>query len=205
MPNFMANLGYQMLTELEDFLAVVQQNLWFLLACLGGLWVIQLVNWLLRYQLNRLGILPRTKRGLIGIVFSPFLHGNFSHLMFNTLPLFVLANLVILEGRPKFYCVTITVILLSGSAIWLFARRGIHIGASSLVMGYWAYLLIHGFQHHSWLTIILALITFYYFGSLLINLFPQKIEVSWEGHVFGCMAGVAAVYWCPLVLIKLIG
>src|SRR4051812_13079921 len=54
-----------------------------------------------RVPLEQFGIVPRTLHGLIGILFSPLLHGNMHHLWANSVPLFVL--LVLLLSNPKYH------------------------------------------------------------------------------------------------------
>ena len=44
----------------------------------------------LRPGLDIYGIIPRTQIGLRGILFAPFLHGNFPHLIGNTIPFLTL-------------------------------------------------------------------------------------------------------------------
>jgi membrane associated rhomboid family serine protease len=160
-------------------------------------WGVHIINFLLGYRLNIFGIYPRHWRGLLGIPCFSFLHTGFDHLFFNSIPLIVLIDFVLLRGMHTLIFVSVTIIVLSGITIWLFGRHAIHIGASCLVMGYWSYLLINAYQHPSVLTIILAIICVYYFGGLLLGLFPTKERVSWEGHVFGFLAGVMAFYICP--------
>jgi len=160
-----------------------------------GIWILHFCNFLLAYRLNLLGIYPRTWHGLLGIIFSPFLHGNASHLFFNTIPLLLLADFVSLNGWPIFYRVSLSIILLSGLAVWLIGRRAIHIGASSLIMGYWGYLLMNVMHQGTVTAIILALVSIYYFSGLALNLVSFKKGVSWEGHVFGFLAGVATAYF----------
>ena len=61
------------------------------------LWGIQIVNVSTGRELNfLLGNIPRTLYGLDGIIFSPLLHADFSHLLSNNLPLVVLGFLVFL-------------------------------------------------------------------------------------------------------------
>ena len=166
----------------------------FVLGMIAGLWAFNFLNYLLGYRLNYLGILPRNPFGLIGIPFAPFLHGDFNHLLLNTFPLFFLTNFVLLSGYQVFYQVTAIVVVLSGVGIWLFGRRAIHLGASSLVMGYWSYLMVNAYSQPSIITIALGLISVYYFGGLFMMLVPGEKGVSWEGHVFGFLAGVAAAF-----------
>jgi membrane associated rhomboid family serine protease len=190
----------QFLETLQNLVAAIQVNIFFLLKIILGLWLLNIINWLVGSRLNYFGIYPRSLRGLPGIILSPLLHGNFNHLFFNSIPLFVLGNLVLLNGQANFYCVSVMIIILSGFGVWLFGRLAIHIGASSIIMGYFGYLLTEAYYHNSVIAIILGFICLYYFGGLILMLLPGKKGVSWEGHVFGFIAGIIAAFFSPLAL-----
>lgn len=184
-----------LITTFLDTVAMMRLHLPFVLGILALLWGIQLLNFLLGYRLNLLGIYPRHPLGLLGIVFSPFLHGNASHLFFNSIPLFLLLNLMLTFGFPVFYEVTAFIIIVSGSLVWLFGRPGFHVGASGLIMGYLAFVLTQAYFSHSPFALILGGLGIYYCGGLLLNLLPQEVRTSWEGHVFGFAAGIASYFW----------
>lgn len=185
--------------QLETTITLLKLNLSSILLIMAGLWLIQLVNWILGYRLNLLGIYPRSGHGLLGIIFSPFLHGDFNHLFFNSIPLFVLAGFVLLNGWMVFLYVSAVIILLSGFLVWLFGRPAIHIGASGLVMGYWSYLMINALHQGTLVTIVLAIICIYYFGAMIfLSLFP-RFRTSWEAHAFGFIAGIVAAYVVPML------
>ena len=179
---------------------LLQANISLILMIVGGLYVIHFINWILGHRLAVLGIYPRKLWGLPGILFSPFLHGHFNHLFFNSIPLFVLGSFVLLYGVPTFYFVSITIILLSGLATWMFARKGFHIGASGVIMGYFGFLLLNAYHQETAMSIALAIVCLYYFSGLIFHLFPTEVKSSWEGHVFGFLAGVAAAYMVPYAL-----
>ncbi len=184
---------------LQTIVATIKENLWLLGGGILGLWLLQGINYLFGYQLNQFGIIPRRWYGLTGIFCSPFLHGNATHLFFNTIPLLSLATFILIGGRDLFYWVTITIILLSGLFVWLFGRLACHIGASSLIMGYWGYLLINAYHQPSFMAIALAAVSLYYFGGLFFSLFPSSQQtISWEGHLFGFFSGLIANYLFPL-------
>jgi membrane associated rhomboid family serine protease len=169
---------------------------WFLTGeLIALLWMIQLVNVVLGYRLNILGIWPRKLYGLPGIVCAPFLHGSAGHLFFNSIPLLILINLLLISGMHFFLALTVCIGLISGFATWLLARPGVHVGASGVLMGYWGFLLLHSYFYPSVATIVAACLCLYYLSSLFFNLFPSGPNISWEGHVFGCAAGMA----CALV------
>ncbi|MCD6056339.1 MAG: AraC family transcriptional regulator [Gammaproteobacteria bacterium] len=185
------------------FVTSFNHNIPTLLVILAILWGVQLVNSISGYALNQLGIYPRHLKGLIGILFSPFLHGSYGHLFLNSIPLFILTNFVLMEGWPVFISVTVTIMFIGGLLTWLMARLAYHIGASGIIMGYWGYLLVNAYYQQSMLAIVLALVCLLYFGSMWLNIFPDKSASSWEGHLFGLMAGVSASYAAPIVLVRL--
>lgn len=164
----------------------------FLLKCVGLLWGITLVNSMIGYRLNIFGILPRHPWGIIGIIFAPFLHGGFNHLFMNSVLFLFLGSFMIMSGVNLFYEVTILIILMSGILTWLFARKAIHVGSSSLIMGYWGYLLVHAYEQPTLLAILLGGACFYYFAEMAVNLVPNEPGVSWDGHCFGLIAGILA-------------
>lgn len=188
--------------EVHHVVFTMQNNAVFVLKIIGILWGIHLLNYFSQYALNNLGIRTRTMRGLFpGIFFSPWLHADFNHLFFNTIPLFTLASLVLLDEKLTFYQVSLTIITTSGLLTWLFGKRGIHIGASNLIMGYFGYLLARSYFHLTGTTIILAGICIYYFGGLILSIFPgTKKNVSWEGHLFGLLSGIFTAYYLHDIL-----
>ena len=190
----------QLLTSLQSVIIAIKQNSLFVGKFIALLWIIHIINIIVHHKLNAFGIYPRHARGLVGIFCSPFLHGDFSHLLLNSVPLFVLANLILLKGRIAFYIITLIIILLSGLAVWLFAKRGIHIGASSVIMGYFGFLLANAFHDFNVSTLILAILCIYYFSGLILLLIPGGKGISWEGHIFGFLSGIAAVFAYPLVM-----
>ncbi|HEY3332936.1 MAG TPA: rhomboid family intramembrane serine protease [Capsulimonadaceae bacterium] len=162
-------------------------------AAIIAMYIIQLANSLLfRGQLSQLGIVPREVRGLLGIVNAPLLHGGFLHLLSNTLPLAVLAGVVLSRSAAAFGLVTAAGVLVAGGATWLLARRSVHIGASGLVYSYFGYLLFSSWFEHAY--VLFFLVVWIVFGRLIRGLLPQGRGISFEGHLFGFAAG-ALVAW----------
>ncbi|MDP1573835.1 MAG: rhomboid family intramembrane serine protease [Coxiellaceae bacterium] len=190
--------------SVTDAIAQLNQYLPISAGFIVLLFLIHIVNWMVGYRLNILGIWPRKKWGWIGIPFSPFLHGNFGHLIVNSVPLFIFSNLILLQGLTNYLIVSAIIILLSGFLIWLFGRRGIHIGASALIMGYLGYITIGIYYKPSPLSFIVGIVAVFYFSSMFTNLLPSNDKrISWEGHLFGFIAGVSAVYLLPYVILLL--
>ena len=117
-------------SDMQLLTTSLTDNLIITLGSLIILYIIGGINYILKNSLNYFGIIPRTKHGLIGILTSPFLHKDSNHLFYNSIPLFCLMNVILIQGRMLFLVATILIILLSGLLIWIGARRGVHIGAS---------------------------------------------------------------------------
>lgn len=157
------------------------------------LWAVHLVNTATGFFLIRLlGIVPREVEGLDGVVFSPLLHADAGHLFSNTLPLLVLGFLAFLEGARRFAVAVGSSWLASGLGVWIFGG-GVTIGASGVVFGLFAYLLVRGFYNRDWKQILLAVLLFGMYGSLLWGVLPQfGSNISWQAHLFGALGGVLA-------------
>jgi len=167
-----------------------QQIPWMLGCVVALLWGIECVNALFEHRLNRWGILPRTFAGLVGIPLSPFLHGSFTHLILNTVPLVTLGSFVAFYGVRLFVVVSLWITLLSGTALWLFGRSAYHVGASSVLFGYFGYLVARGWYERSVTALLVALLTLVLYGSIVWGVLPTRSYISWEGHLFGLLAGV---------------
>lgn len=153
---------------------------------------IHILNWMTRYRLSVLGIHARTNWGFIGIPFFSFLHADMNHLLFNMLPLFAFSNFILLQNVSLFFASSIIIILISGVLVWLFARHGIHVGASCLIMGYLGFICVSIYLNPTALSIVIGLVCVYYFGGMFAGLLPSRDKtISWEGHVFGFIAGIA--------------
>lgn len=163
---------------------------------LGGfvatIWVLEFVDVFLGGALNRYGILPRNLIGLRGILFAPFLHGNFAHLIANTIPFLTLGWFVMLRETSDFFVVTGITMLVSGLGVWLIGSAGLHIGASGVVFGYLGFLLARGYFERNIPSILLSVIVGFLYGGAIWGVLPTQPGVSWEGHLFGFVGGVIA-------------
>jgi len=160
----------------------------------GSMWFLEIVDALIfRGGLDRYGIIPRTVSGLRGILLAPFLHGGFSHLMANTVPLLVLGFFIMLRRKRDLAYVSVASALVGGAGIWLIgASASVHIGASILVFGYLGYLLSRGLFERKFWPIVGSLAVFGLYGSALWGVLPGQAGISWEGHLFGFVGGVLA-------------
>lgn len=158
----------------------------------GVIWGVFLLDLIL--PLEQLGLVPRSITGLIGIVTMPFLHGSFGHLLSNTVPLVVLLGLMVASRRQP-WSTMILLTLISGVALWLFGRTALHIGASGLIYALMGFLIAAGiFERRLSSAAIALFVGLIYGGSILGGILPWQPGVSWEGHLFGLLAGGALAY-----------
>lgn len=165
----------------------------------ASFWAIEIVDRMVfRGGLDQLGIVPRNFVGLRGILFAPFLHGGFPHLIANTVPFIVLGWLVTLQEISDLFIVTLSTMLVGGLGVWLFGDLGtlpgVHVGSSILIFGYLGFLLLRGYFQRNIPSILLSIVVFFFYGSLVWGVLPSERGISWEGHLFGFLGGVLAAY-----------
>ncbi|ORW94561.1 rhomboid family intramembrane serine protease [Mycolicibacter terrae] len=167
------------------------------------LYLIEAVDQLGGHRLDRNGIRPLETDGLWGVLFAPLLHANWGHLLANTGPALVLGFLVTLAGQSRFLLATAIVWLFGGLGTWLIGNVGSscgptdHIGASGLIFGWLAFLVVFGwFTRRLW-QILVGLVVLVLYGGILWGAVPVLNVcggVSWQGHLCGAIAGVGAAY-----------
>jgi membrane associated rhomboid family serine protease len=160
------------------------------MACL--MWLVEVVD-LVAGDLDSAGIRPRDPEGLIGIALAPFLHGGFAHLIGNTIPFLILGAAIALNGLARVAAVTVIVAVVGGLGTWLTGpSNSVHIGASGIVFGFATYLVARGAFTRRLLHLAGGLAVLAIYGTtLLFGLVPAP-GVSWQGHLFGAVGGVAA-------------
>ncbi len=163
----------------------------------GLLWLIEIADVFMGGRLDFYGIIPRSSIGLRGILFAPFLHASFAHLISNTIPFVTLGWFVMLRETRDFFLVSTIVALASGIGVWLFGAPGVHLGASGVIFGYFGFLLSRAYFERSALAIALSLAVALLYGGLLWGVLPTRIGISWEGHLFGFAGGILAASWLP--------
>ncbi len=163
------------------------------------LYVIELADVIADHRLDRLGVEPRSADGLWGVLFAPVLHGSWTHLEANTLPALLLGFLVLFSGIAKGLQATAVIWVVGGVGVWLFAgSSSIHLGASVLIFGWLVYLMGRGIWTHKIGQILLGLVLFLGYGTLLLGVLPGEPGISWQGHLFGAVGGGLAAWLVAL-------
>lgn len=155
------------------------------------LWLIELLNWGLDWELASVGVRPREIAGLPGILLAPLLHGGFAHLVTNSMPLLVLGTGMLHLYPNSALKVLPAVYLGPGIAVWLFGRASsIHVGASGLVYGLVSYVFVAGVIRRDRRAIAASLLVSFLYGSVMWGVLPIKPGVSWETHLAAALIGL---------------
>ncbi|NUW38067.1 rhomboid family intramembrane serine protease [Nonomuraea sp. SMC257] len=166
-----------------------------MLVILGVMWGVEVVDYVLDGTLDRqFGIVGWEPDGLAGILFAPFLHVGFGHLMANSLPLLVLGFLAAVRGLGRFFAASALIIVIGGLGTWLSSPEIITVGASGLVFGYFGYVVCRGLFDRRALDIVIGVGVAIAYYSILWGLLPNQQGISWQGHLFGLIGGIVAAW-----------
>ncbi|MFD7494516.1 rhomboid family intramembrane serine protease [Streptomyces sp. NPDC059832] len=167
-----------------------------MLGWVAFLWLLEVVDASTGHALDTFGIEPRRAGELLDVVPASFIHFGFGHVASNSVPLLVFGFLAALSGVRRFAAVAAMIIVVDGLGVWLVSPDGSNTaGASGLVFGLFGYLLARGFVDRRALDIAAGLVVGAIWGSsILVGLSPANTSVSWQGHLFGLAAGVAAAF-----------
>ncbi|MGZ4181388.1 MAG: rhomboid family intramembrane serine protease [Solirubrobacteraceae bacterium] len=172
-----------------------QEGIALLAGMVALMWVVELINSVDNYKLDRDGLYPHNLDRIWGIFTAPFLHASWSHLIGNTIPFVFMGLLIALAGAGRLAAVTLIVIVLGGLGTWLVSPAGVPVvGASGVVFGYATFLLARGFFNHSLVEILAGVVVGAVFGSALLASLVPHGNVSWQGHLCGGIAGVIAAW-----------
>lgn len=168
---------------------------WWIGSFVALLWVLELIDTLLRHRLDAYGVRPLEIDGLAGIVTAPLLHSGWSHLVANTVPLLVLGFVLLLSGVREWLRVTAIVWVVGGLGTWLIGGvHTNHIGASGLVFGWLAFLVVRGFFTRHPGQVVVGVVVLLAYGGILWGVLPTQSGVSWQGHLCGALGGVLAAW-----------
>lgn len=162
------------------------------------LWCIKFYELQNEIYFGKYGVLPRTFDGLIGIITSPLIHATderFEHLVNNSLPLLVLGTIMFSFYKEVAFKIIGWTWILSGFWVWLAARDSYHIGASGIIYGLSSFIFFSGVFRKYYKMMALSLLVVFLYGSMIWGIFPIEEGISWEGHLFGGLAGLLLAYY----------
>jgi membrane associated rhomboid family serine protease len=164
------------------------------LVFVGILWTVFIIDEALGLRLARFGLRPGSLPGLLGILTAPLLHGNFQHILSNTLPMFIAMTATLYIYPNSALRVIPAVWLGSGLLAWFFARPNLHIGASGLIYGLLAFVFVSGILRRDMRSVSVSLLVGFLYGSMVWGVLPTRPQMSWEMHLTGAIMGVLMAF-----------
>jgi membrane associated rhomboid family serine protease len=154
------------------------------------MWLVKIIEVNFQISFVRYGVFPQTIDGLKGILFSPFIHKDFTHLINNSYPILILGGMLFALYHKIATQLFVWLYFIAGFWLWVIGRPSFHIGASGLIYALASFLLVSGIiRKDPRLTAVSMLVIFLY-GSMIWGLLPTKGPISWEGHLAGFIAGI---------------
>lgn len=160
------------------------------------LWIIKIIELTLDVSFVEYGLYPLKTENLYGIITSPLIHSDLAHLLANTIPIIILGSGIFYFYRSISFKVAILIYLLSGLWLWFGGRPAYHIGASGLIYGFASFLFLSGIIRKYVPLMAISLLVAFLYGGLIWGILPIDMKISWEGHLYGGIAGlVAALFY----------
>jgi len=195
MPIFDYHPRNQQPLDKETEKKIFKYSLLIPVAIVAVFWLVKLIENLYHLDLSAFGILPLTVEGLPGIIFSPFIHGSYDHLLSNTFPFLILLFALLYFYRRLAYRIFFLIYILSGICVWLGGRASYHIGASGIVYGMASFLFFSGIFRKDANLLTISIIVVFLYGSMFWGIFPLKPEISWESHLWGSASGLLLAFY----------
>lgn len=153
------------------------------------------MEWAFATSFAHFGIMPRHLLGTIGIFTSPFIHGDFVHLLSNSFSLMLLMIILFFFYDKIALKALLLIYLLTGFSVWLIAREAYHIGASGIIYGIASFILFSGLMRKNQSSLALSFVVLLLYGGMFYGVLPQEGRISWESHMMGMFSGLLiAVY-----------
>lgn len=154
------------------------------------MWAVFYLELVFSVPFSVFGIEPRTTIGLVGIITAPFIHGDYLHLISNSIPLLFL-GFVLYFFYPRIGGVVfLRSFFWTNFLVWLFARPANHIGASGLVYGLAFFLIFFGIFRRDFVSIFISIVVLVSYGSVFYGVLPSDPRISWESHLAGALVGI---------------
>ena len=154
------------------------------------MWAVKIIEYNFELSFAHFGVFPQSLSGLKGILLSPFIHKDFTHLINNSYPILILGGILFSIYRKIALQLFMWLFFIAGFWLWIIGRPSFHIGASGIIYALASFLLVSGIvQKNPRLSAISMLVIFLY-GSMIWGLLPTKEPISWEGHLAGFLAGI---------------
>ena len=154
------------------------------------MWLVKLLEYNFSFSFARFGVYPQKFSGLSCIIFSPFIHKDFTHLLNNSYPILILGAILFSSYKKIASQIFIWLFFISGFWLWIIGRPSFHIGASGIIYALASFLFISGIIRKTPRLAAVSMLIIFLYGSMIWGVLPTNMPISWEGHLSGFIAGI---------------
>lgn len=134
---------------------------------------------------------PRSIEGIPGIFLSAFSHGDFAHLISNSVAFAIFSWLILTKNRRDYWITFCMGWLGGGLANWLLGPQSAH-GLSGVVYTLFGYLLSIGWLERRFVPLAISVFVLINYSAFVWGVLPTTPMVAWWGHLFGFVLGIFA-------------
>ena len=146
-------------------------------------------------SLSKLGVEPRTWKGLLNMPTMLFVHASPEHLWNNVLAFFILTTTIFFFYYEIAIPVFLIMWLFSPIVLFVIGRDNVHVGASVLIYAEFAFLFFSGIFRRNLNTKRISMAVGFVYGYTVWYMFPIEQQVSWEGHISGFICGIFLAWY----------
>jgi membrane associated rhomboid family serine protease len=176
----------------------MSRSIWLKIKLVAGVILfisaLHVVNMVLGGRLSQFGVIPRDMGSLFHIATAPFIHGSLGHLINNVIGLSIFSAFCLLRSIRVYVWSSVFIIVVGGLMVWLFGRNASHIGASGWIFGLWSLSIANAIFDRSFQNILVAVLVVFLYGGMIYGVLPSSQGISFEGHFFGAVAGIACAF-----------
>ena len=154
------------------------------------MWLVKIIEHTFHFSFIQFGVYPQSLNGLKGILLSPFIHKDFTHLLNNSYPIVILGGMLFSFYKKIAPQLFLWLFFISGFWLWIIGRPSFHIGASGIIYALASFLFISGIIRKNPRLSAVSMVIIFLYGSMIWGILPTKEPISWEGHLSGFMAGL---------------
>jgi membrane associated rhomboid family serine protease len=177
----------------KGFWPQLKGNFWLPLQILTIPWAQEIIDQVFFNGRWNLPIHPRTLEGLPGIFLAAFSHGNFAHLIGNSIAFAIFSWLILAKSRRD-YWITFFIGWLGGGVVsWILGPQSVH-GLSGVVYTLFGYLLVIGWLERRIIPLLISVFVLINYSAAIWGIFPTQPMVAWWGHLIGFVLGIFAAF-----------
>ncbi len=187
------NFIFQIQQKLEDKEKIKYSSLVFPVILLVIMWLIKFWEIYNNKSLISLGVYPCKLSGLKGIIFSPLIHSDITHLSTNSIPLLVLTWGLFYFYKNIAWQTFFLNYFLCGFWLWFAGRASYHIGSSGIIYGLASFLFLSGFFRREIHLMAFSMLVLFLYGGMIWGIFPYFFpdqNISFEAHLTGLVSGI---------------